>query len=112
MLDCLRELGCDTDGAMERFLEDEDFYWECFDKFVEDGEIESLGQLLLVNDVEEAFSTAHSLKGTLGNLGLTPLYDIMVTIVEPLREGRIDGVPEKYENLIKKWSLFKGLHKK
>ncbi|MBR2100374.1 MAG: Hpt domain-containing protein [Eubacterium sp.] len=32
------------------------------------------------NNLDEGFEIAHSLKGVLGNLSLTPLYDIMVEI--------------------------------
>ena len=34
-----------------------------------------------------AFEAAHTLKGVTGNMGLTPLYDAVCTIVEPLRTG-------------------------
>ena len=35
----------------------------------------------------QAFECAHTLKGMLANMGLIPLYDIVVRIVEPLRAG-------------------------
>lgn len=46
-------------------------------------------------------STApHTLKGVLANLGLTPIYDIVVRIVEPLRAKSAEGVMEEYEKLL------------
>ena len=39
-----------------------------------------------------AFEAAHTLKGVTGNMGLTPLYDAVCTIVEPLRTGRTGGL--------------------
>ena len=36
---------------------------------------------------KEAFEAAHSLKGVLGNLSLTPLYDKVCEITELLRAG-------------------------
>ena len=54
------------------------------------------------SDVTKAFDAAHSLKGTLGNMGLTPMYEIIIQIVEPLRDGKLDGIAEKYEILMAK----------
>ncbi len=36
-------------------------------------------------DLTGAFEAAHTLKGVAGNLGLTPLYEAVCAIVEPLR---------------------------
>lgn len=32
-LEKLAALGCDVTGAMDRFLNDEEFYFSCYDKF-------------------------------------------------------------------------------
>ena len=40
-------------------------------------------------DLDKAFDAAHSLKGVLGNLALTPVYQPVYEITELLRE-RID----------------------
>ena len=56
------------------------------------------------NDITKAFEAAHSLKGTLGNMGLTPMYEIIIQIVEPLRDGNIDGIAEKHQLLMEKYN--------
>jgi HPt (histidine-containing phosphotransfer) domain-containing protein len=51
-------------------------------------------------DLEAAFHVAHSLKGVLGNLSLTPLYDVIYNMTEFLRNRtEMDYNPyiEKYE---------------
>ena len=47
-------------------------------------------------DTATAFDAAHTLKGVLANVGLTPLYNTTVEIVEPLRVGCTDNVAEKF----------------
>ena len=74
-LDRLKNWGCDVDGAMERMLNDEEFYMECLQQTADDAEFEKLGEVLARRDVQASFDAAHTLKGVLANMGLTPLYD-------------------------------------
>lgn len=97
----LKSWGCDIKGAMERFLDDEEFYFECYEEALEDVGFEQLKGALDEHDVKLAFEHAHSLKGIIANLGLTSLFEIITDIVEPLRIGQEDGVAEKYEELLK-----------
>jgi len=96
----LKSWGCDIAGAMERFLDDEEFYFECYGQALEDAGFEQLKEALDAHNVRQAFEHAHSLKGIIANLGLTSLYNIIVDIVEPLRLGQEDGVAKKYEELL------------
>lgn len=98
----LNQWGCDIPGAMRRFLDDEDLYTSCLATMLADDSFEKLGMAIQENDVTKAFDAAHSLKGTLGNMGLTPMYEIIIQIVEPLRDGKLDGIAEKYEVLMAK----------
>lgn len=82
--------GCDIDGAMRRFLDDEDLYMTCLDTVLADENFENLGKALKENNVKTAFDTSHTLKGVLANMGLTPLLDEVVKIVEPLRFDTCD----------------------
>lgn len=97
----LKSWGCDIDGAMERFLDDEEFYFECYAKVLEDPGFEYLKEAIEKHDVRLGFENAHTLKGVVANLGLTSLYKIISDIVEPLRVGREDGIAEKYQELLK-----------
>lgn len=96
----LKSWGCDIDGAMERFLYDEEFYFLCYEQVLRDSGIEQLKEALDKHNVRQAFESAHSLKGVVANLGLTSLYNIISDIVEILRLGREDGVAEKYQKLL------------
>lgn len=87
--------GCDTDSALERVLGDEGLYLKFILKYCGNEDIDKLDALILNKNVEEGFTLAHTMKGVYGNLGLTPIYDIVCDIVEKLRNGMEDGVEDK-----------------
>lgn len=101
LLDELRNKGCDIDGAMGRFLNKEDFYARCYKKFLKDPSFAALGEALQTNNVEDAFRYAHTIKGVVANMGLTPLFDMAVEIVEPLRRNEYTpDIDAKYAKLM------------
>ncbi|MDD3169978.1 MAG: Hpt domain-containing protein [Eubacteriales bacterium] len=100
MIDTMRQLNCDIDAAMDRFLNDEEFYKECLCQVLMEESYGKLGEALKAGKVEEAFEYAHSLKGVLANLGLTPLLKLVTELVEPLRQGQSEGLMPVYERLI------------
>ena len=51
----------------------------------QDQNLQKLGDALEGGDMQAAFEAAHTLKGVVGNMGLTPLYQAVCAIVEPLR---------------------------
>ena len=110
LLDKLKVMGCDIDGAMGRFLDNEAFYGKCFGKMLQDPAFEALGIALKAGSVEDAFHQAHTLKGVLANMGITPLYDIVVQIVEPLRKGDLSAdLMGLYEQLMQAKEEYHGL---
>lgn len=95
----LQNWGCDINGALERMLNDEDFYIECLYTVLEDSNFEGLEKNLKKGNIQESFECAHALKGVLGNMGLTPMYKKTIEIVEPLRMGRDEKTLENYREL-------------
>lgn len=102
----LKNWGCDVDGAMKRCLDDEDFYCKLVKTVMLDPSFDQLGKTLEEGNVTQSFDISHSLKGSLSNVGLTPLYDLVVQIVEPLRAGNINGLAIPYLKLTKLKSDF------
>lgn len=96
----LEQWGCDIEDAMTRFLDDEEFYITCLHTMVQDPSYGKLGAALQEGDVQEAFEQAHTLKGVLANMGLTPIYDVVVRLVEPLRAGNAENLLPVYEELL------------
>lgn len=100
LLEQLKNWGCDVDGALERFVGDEELYQACLHTVLTDPAFEGLGEALRGQRGKEAFDFAHSLKGVLGNMGLTPMYAIIVRLVEPLRAGSLENLLPVYEELL------------
>lgn len=96
----LEEWGCDTEGALKRFLNDKELYITCLRTVVTDSNFAKLGMALRTHEAEQAFDYAHTLKGVFANLGLIPMLVITETIVEPLRGGAFVVLEEPYGKLL------------
>ena len=88
--------GADYNSTMARFMGKEAMYLKLLDKLFKDDNLEKLGTALEQQDYEAAFAAAHTLKGVVGNMGLTPLFNAVCAIVESLRKRE---VPEDYNVL-------------
>jgi HPt (histidine-containing phosphotransfer) domain-containing protein len=84
-LDKLNQFGANTKEGLDRCMNNEAFYLRLVDKAINDDSFIKLKNELENKNYDEAFKIAHSLKGVLGNLSLTPLYDLTVEITENLR---------------------------
>ena len=97
MRTCFAAYGADYTATMERFLQQEALYLRLLGKLFPCKELRLLGEALEAGDMAGAFDAAHTLKGVAGNLGLTPLYEALCAIVEPLRAGEErDDIPVLY----------------
>lgn len=88
--------GADYNSTMARFMGNETMYLKFLDMLFKDDNLEKLGTALEQQDYEAAFAAAHTLKGVVGNMGLTPLFNAVCAIVEPLRKRE---APEDYNGL-------------
>lgn len=96
----LREQNCDVDGALARFLDDEELYVQFYKELLNDKLFTELGLAINERRISDAFDCAHTLKGVIGNMGLTPMFETICDIVEPLRVGSTEGVSPKYDELL------------
>jgi len=94
----LRELGANVDEGLERCMGMEDFYLEMIELGLSNDRFEALGKALEEGNLDDAFEDAHALKGVVGNLALTPLYETVSEITENLRAK----VQTDYEVIYKK----------
>ena len=93
-IDSLKAFGADTDDALARCMGNEAFYLKLIGKVPDDKNFEALDEAIRSNDLEKAFEAAHSLKGVLGNLSLTPIYDPVNEMTELLRSrSDVDYAP-------------------
>ncbi|MEG0330221.1 MAG: Hpt domain-containing protein [Longicatena sp.] len=105
----LKAYGADVDGAMERFLEDIELYQSCFNTYLEDEAFVKLGEALNKQEYDRAFEYAHTLKGITGNMGLTPLYQVICSMVEDLRIHKNDQLVLYYTEIMKQLELLKAI---
>mgnify|MGYP002868910401 CR=1 FL=1 len=84
-IDKLKEFGADTAEGLARCMNNEEFYLRMVDMGIADERFDSLADVLASKDYDKAFEIAHALKGVLGNLSLTPIFDPMSEMTELLR---------------------------
>lgn len=88
---CFERYGADYTVTMERFMFREEMYLRFLNMMLEDDNFPKLKAALEANDLDAAFDAAHTLKGVSANMGLTPLYNAVCEVVEPLRWRKKDG---------------------
>ena len=81
----LNAFGADTAEGLARCYGSEALYLKLVNMIPGESNFDLLEQALANNDLDKAFEAAHALKGVLGNLSLTPMYQISVELTELLR---------------------------
>ena len=93
-LDDLAAYGANTEEGLARCMGNEDFYLRLVGIAQNDKGYDALQAAVQEHNLRAAFEAAHSLKGVLGNLSLTPLYDKVCKMTELLRaEEKTDYAP-------------------
>lgn len=83
-------LGVNLEETLERFIDNEDLYFRCLNKFLDDKNYAEMIRCIEAKDAEGAFEASHALKGVSANLGLDKLYSQVKIIVEVFRGGNLD----------------------
>ena len=88
----LAAYGADTKAGLSRCMNNEAFYLRLVGMELGDVHFERLSSALAAGDTRAAFEAAHALKGAVGNLALTPIYDPVAELTEKLRgaDGPVD----------------------
>lgn len=100
LLEKLQETGVDVEGTLERFLDKEELYIKFLVKFLNDNNMELLGEALNKADYESAFQYAHALKGLSANLGLETMQKHLENIVKGYRSSDFSVMAPNYEKLV------------
>ena len=90
-LDQLKSWGADTQTGLGRCMNNEAFYLRLVGKIIADPGFERLDAALAAGDAEAIFHYAHALKGSAGNLALTPLYTPLSALTELYRAGAAEA---------------------
>lgn len=110
----LKNVGIDTDSAVERFMGNETLYAKMLKKFVDDNTFSSLLKAVAEDRKKDALDISHSLKGICGNLSLDLLYKLLSDQVTLMRNeqweeafGLMPEITESYNQImetIRKWT--------
>lgn len=99
LLEALSGYGADVPGTMERLMGDVEVYDQCIHLLLEDPAFSELQNAAARGDSKAAFESAHALKGVSANLGLTPLFDAVCAVVEPLRQSESANIAPQLSRL-------------
>ena len=91
-LDALKQYGANTAEGLARCLNNETFYLRMVGMALADKNFDKLKEAMDAGDARAAFSAAHALKGSIGNVSLTPIYVPVCELTELLR-GKDAPVP-------------------
>lgn len=108
-VDALKELGCDTDDALARCLNNEAFYIRLVGMSLEDEKFALLRKAVEEKKLKEGFEYAHALKGMLSNVGLTNLLDPVIEITEGLRHEEDRDYSELLDRMDAEYAKLKAL---
>ena len=86
-IDKLNAFGADTASGLARCCGNEALYLRLVGMIPDEKNFDLLSHSIGRGDLAAAFESAHALKGVLGNLSLTPLYEKASAITELLRCG-------------------------
>ena len=87
-IDALKNYGADTATGLSRCMGNEALYLRLAGSIVSEQGFDRFKAAFDAGDGEAAYAEIHALKGALGNLSITPLYDKACEINERLRADK------------------------
>ena len=95
----LKQFGANVEEGIARCAGNEGLYLRLVGMIRDEKNFGKLSEAIEENDLEKAFEAAHALKGVLGNLSLTPLYEKSSEITELLRARKEADYPALLQEL-------------
>ena len=96
--DELRALGVNVDEGLKRINGNENLYKRLLGSFLKAIDANYVSADFDFHDYQDVIEKTHALKGTSGNLSLTPIYEAYTQIVDLLRAGK----PEEAQPILEK----------
>ncbi len=100
-IEALRSFGADTDDGLNRCMNNEAMYLQLVGMGLGDANFDKLAAAVEAGDRQTAFEAVHTLKGVMGNLSLTPLYEKTSEMTELLRAGKDADYPAYLEEILR-----------
>uniref|UniRef100_N2BHI6 HPt domain-containing protein n=1 Tax=Eubacterium plexicaudatum ASF492 TaxID=1235802 RepID=N2BHI6_9FIRM len=94
----LKQLDVDVDGGLKRIGGNEGLYKRLLNTFVKAMKAQQISPDFNTSDYEDVKEKAHAIKGTSGNLSITPVFEAYSQIMDLLRAEK----PEEANEVLKK----------
>ncbi len=98
LLEELNDLGVNVEEGLKRLNKNEKLYIRLLGSFTKTITERYVDPNFDSSDYEEVKENAHAIKGTAGNLSITPIYEAYSEIMDLLRAGK----PEEAKHLLEK----------
>ena len=93
-IDKLKTFGANTEEGLGRCMGSEPLYLRLVGTVPGSAEFDALSSAIAEGDLKKGFEAAHALKGVLGNLSLTPLFEEVSELTDYLRvSAQMDYAP-------------------
>lgn len=96
----LEKLGANTDDALRRFMNNSSLYERMLGKLPKNVRELEVIPYFESQDYQKALENAHTLKGVMGNLSITPLYQGYTEVVTLLRANDTQKAKSVMEGII------------
>lgn len=100
MIDDLKSLGVNTEEALQRFMGKTSLYEKMVGKLPAAVSDTPVMPAFEAEDHKMALENAHTLKGVMGNLSITPLFEGYTKIVDMLRADDPAGARKVLEDIL------------
>lgn len=90
----LSKAGINANEGIARLGGDIQIYEYLLNKFPSDPNYSGMCDAIEKQNVKDAFACAHALKGVVGNLSMSRLYNDLIPLVEELRGSRLEKTSE------------------
>ena len=101
LMEELKSMGADVEEGLDRVMGDHDLYNMMLGMFLDAVKEHAIAlEDFDAGDMEGLIKKVHTLKGTTGNLALTPLFDGYTEILGLLRAGKAAEGKAGYEKLL------------
>lgn len=100
LLEELKDLGVDIEGGLKRLGGNEQLYTRLMGSFVKTIAANTISPDFDAADCAEIIEKAHTIKGTAGNLSITPLFKTYTEILGLLRSGNPEDARQLLEEIL------------
>ncbi|MBR0341899.1 MAG: Hpt domain-containing protein [Oscillospiraceae bacterium] len=105
----MKEIGANTEEGLNRCMNNEAFYLRMVNLAISDDSFDQLKEAIEAGDLDRAFERAHAIKGVLGNVSLTNLFEPVSEMTELLRSRTDTDYSELLDRMFEELNKYRSL---